>query len=186
MDDNKELVVDREEIEIVIEEPILDLAEATAKVLEEKKKSPYSSGYSRYGSGYNSYSARSYGGYESDYQCVYFYEFSDLSRNPKYFATVSSFVKWAEENKILLSDSKKKELRTMPVSYSVCKEGSPTLITRSTKALLEQAMKNIANNGMDNDYGKASSVGVTNNNRDEGSYPYNDTDYYGNEYYDWD
>lgn len=185
MDENKEVVVGEEYIEVIIDEPILDLAEATAKVLEEKKKSPYSSSYSRYGSGYNSYSARSYGGYESDYQCVYFYEFSDLSRNPKYFSTVSSFVKWAEENKILISDSKKKELRTMPVSYSVCKVGSPTLITRSTKALLEQAMKNIANN--DNDYGKASSVGVTSNNRGDDVYPYGCLDYYNDDYYsEWD
>lgn len=115
---------------------ILNLQEDSKKVIEEKKKGSSYSSSSYQGSGYNwnQYNA------ECDLRSVYFYEMSDLNRAPKFFGKVSAFVTWAKEHNILISDTKAAELRRMPTSYNICKEGCNTITTRVSRYLLEQAL----------------------------------------------
>ena len=152
---------------------MLNLEEDGQKVIEEKKKNPYGRDYS---SGSSSYYRSAYNG-ESDFRALYFFELSDITRAPKYFARVSDFVTWANKNGIFLSEQKIHELKTMPSSYNICKEGSTTIISRCSRYLLEQAFKESSST--------SSSAAIT---RKEGEYPYCGAydPHYDDYYSDWD
>ena len=185
MDENKDNIVDipveeKKEDVVIIISSTLNLVEAGEKVIEEKNKATTTVSRSYGGSNYNysSYNA------ESDLRTVYFYELSNLDSRPLSFFRVSKFVEWCKEHGVLLSEDKISTLKKMPTSYSICKPGQSTIITRVSRYMLEQAFNE--KDGKDSDYGKPSSVGCSGVNREEGSYPYcspYDKDYYGEDWY---
>lgn len=177
INDSKDVIKSYEGISITIDS-LINLEEASKKVIEEKGKSSYNG--SRTSPYYNSlYNC------ESDFRALYFFELSDINRAPKYFCRVSEFVDWAKKNNILLSETKIHELKTMPSSYNICKRGSTTIITRCSRYLLEQAFNESEKKS---DYNIPTTVGATSFNRRESSYPYCGYDpNYDNDYYsEWD
>ena len=153
----------------------LDLESASLKVIEERAKEKtttyHSGGYGGY------YNNKTYN-METDFRNVYFYEYSNIDSAPKFFSRISEFVKWAKEHGVLISTTMEHQLKTTPVNYCICRKGSSTIISRSTRYLLENALKNDST---------VPTVPSTTTPRSEGSYPYCGYDEYYDEYYrDWD
>ena len=80
---------------------------------------------------------------QSDDRIVYFYEFSDLQRQPLKFNKVSHFINWANNHKIYLSSYTENQLKQNVVNYATCYKGSATLIIRSSYELLRIAQNNL-------------------------------------------
>lgn len=162
-------VVQEEEIISLTITNILDLTEASKAIIEEGKKNSTASRYQ--GSSWNSNTIK-----ESDFRTIYFYDYSDTTKEPRLFHQVSKFKEWAEEHKVLISSTKEKELRGNTVSFCACKEGSATIVVRTTKSLLESELMK-----KDTDYNVPCCVGAC-GGYEYGRYPDYDNDYYN----EWD
>lgn len=76
---------------------------------------------------------------------IYFYEFSDTSRQPRKFTKVSEFIAWAKSVNIFISSYTENQLKTHPVNYGSCYYTSATLIVRHTFEELKIAVDRYRN-----------------------------------------
>ena len=77
---------------------------------------------------------------------VYFYEFSDTSRQPRKFTKVSEFIAWAKSVNIFISSYTENELKTHAINYGSCYHNSATLIIRHSFEELKIAIDRYKNN----------------------------------------
>ena len=152
-DNNKEGENENNERVILDMTCLVDLVDASSKVIEENKKNTtYSYG------GYSSYSGSVV---ESDYRTIHFYEFSDYNRSPQLFHKVSDFLAWCEKNGVLVSDYMKTALRSNQTSFCICRKGSANLC----RFISYEAMKSSL--GYDDYYKPTSCMGSSYPRRDE-------------------
>lgn len=75
----------------------------------------------------------------SDDRKIFFYEFSNLKNQPKFFEKVSAFMEWAKSVNIFISSYTENELRTHEINFATCYPKSATLMVRETYELLEKS-----------------------------------------------
>lgn len=72
---------------------------------------------------------------------VHFYEWSDISRQPRTFRSLGSFLKFLRECDIPILYWEENLIRSLVESYVTCKKGSKTLVIRGRYEQLVAAMK---------------------------------------------
>lgn len=72
---------------------------------------------------------------------VHFYEWSDISREPRVFTSLGTFLKFLRECDIPIAYWEENLIRSLVDSYVTCKKGSKTLVIRGRYAQLVTAME---------------------------------------------
>lgn len=80
---------------------------------------------------------------EGDFRDVYFYEWSNVEALPKHFRKVSEFQKWADENKVFVSEVLIKEMKTHLSNYCTCHKNKSTIMLRHSLSDLKQIFYNL-------------------------------------------
>lgn len=81
---------------------------------------------------------------------IYFYEFSDILRQPRKFTKVSEFLAWAKSVNIFTSSYTENELRTNPVNYGTCYDNSSTMMVRHSYEDLKNSFETYKRNNIYN------------------------------------
>lgn len=87
-----------------------------------------------------------YSGYRSDDDTfegiIYFYEWSDINRNPKSFFTLNSFEKFLLSSQLYLASYQKELLRNIKNSYVACRKDGKDIIIKCSFESLKHALEN--------------------------------------------
>ena len=139
----QESIIEVEAIEIAFDTftdfklAIKDIEEREEKERQERIKA-WNQSY-----GYGCYRDGEYPVNEGDYRTVFFYEWSNVNSLPKRFSKVSDFQKWADENKIFISDASVKEMKTHLDNYCVCPKEKNTILLKHSISALKEAFNKL-------------------------------------------
>lgn len=127
----------------------IDRKEKESRVVSYPNRNPY------YGGGGNVNNPSFRGDFNG---CIYFYEWSDITREPKKFYTIEGFSGFLRDSNIYLALYQKDILKALKWAYVACKKGSKELLIKQSYIKLKEALEE-DNPSVSTSGGSESSIG---------------------------
>jgi len=80
---------------------------------------------------------------------IYFYEWSDINRNPTMFYTIGAFDNFLRSSGIFIQEYQKDVIRKLGRVYITCKKGTHELLIRGERLYLSDALKDEKSSSVD-------------------------------------
>lgn len=127
----------------------IDRKEKESRIVSYPSRNPY------YGGGSNIGSSSFRGDFNG---CIYFYEWSNINREPMKFFTIEGFSEFLRVSCIYLALYQKDMLKSLKWTYVTCKKGSKELIIRQSYIKLKEALEE-NNSSVSTNKGGENSIG---------------------------